>query len=135
MKHLFSLILCFFLALSITSCSKNPFEMQLESLQALEQAMRMNVDNPEALFLALDQCIEKYTPVWEQIAVATEHNSLDTLNRQINLKNEPLREVLNNIIDLDLEIQDRFKNDPELLRAYMERVRRIGTRELTTVNH
>ncbi len=118
----------FFCISLMTSCGKNQSEQILESLQAVETAMRQNVDDPEALFAELDKCIEQYTPVWEKSAHLLETTPKDSFQREMNLQIVKLRAVSQEIIDLDLEIQDRIQNQPELIKAYRDRIQRIGIR-------
>lgn len=88
--------------------------------------MRQNVDNPEGLLTELDKCIEQYAPVWEKSAHLLETTSKDSFQREMNLQIVKLRAVSQEIIDLDLEIQDRIQNNPEMLKAYQDRIHRIG---------
>ncbi len=110
----------------LPSCGKNHTEMVLESLQAVEYAMRTNLDDPEKMLVELDACIEKYGPVWDKSHHLLETQSKDSYRKEFNLQIVHLREVSREIIDLDLEIQDRLQDQPELLKAYEERVQRIG---------
>ena len=123
------LIFTAFLLLSLfllPSCGKNHSEMVLESLQAIEYVMRTNLDDPEKMLIELDACIEKYGPVWEKSHHLLETRSKDSYRKEFNLQIAQLRKTTSEIIDLDLEIQDRLQDRPELLKAYEERVQRIG---------
>ena len=131
LKWFCPLALCIALCF-LTACGKNTFEKQLEALQAIEKAMRMNVDNPEALFSALDECIEKYTPVWEESSRQMDFRTYESVSRELSLQDEEIRSSMSNIVDLDLEIQDRYEDNPEVLKAYFSRIRKIGIRELPT---
>ncbi len=128
MKRVIFLLIFVLCLCAFTGCGKNQSELILESLQAVETAMRQNVDNPEKLFAELDECIEKYAPVWEASSHLLEHRTKASFKKEFNLQIEDLRTVSQEIVDLDLEIQDRLKDQPELLKAYGERVRRIGAR-------
>lgn len=111
---------------TLPSCAKNHSEMVLESLQAIEYAMRTNLEDPEKLLTELDACIEKYGPVWEKSHHLLETRTKDSYKKEVNLQIVKLRATAREIIDLDLEIQDRLEDRPELLKAYEERVKRIG---------
>lgn len=121
-------VLLFLCLLFCTSCGKNHTEQVLESMQAVELAMRLNVDNPEGLFAALDQCIEKYKPVWEKSAHLLDTKSYESYMREYNLQVEELRKVQLSIINLDLEIQDNLKDNPEMLQKYYQKLGQLGAR-------
>ena len=121
-KVLFILICCLWL----TACGKNQTEQILESMQAVEMAMRLNVDNPEGLFAALDECIQKYQPVWDKSAILMDTMDYDTYLREYNLQVEALREVQLSIINLDLEIQDHLRDNPEMLQKYYQKLAQLG---------
>lgn len=107
-------------------CGKTQAEQLLESYDALGMAMRMNMDNPEALFQAMDDCIEKYGPVWEANRRILETRSSDSVDRELNLYETDLRASMLEMINLDLEILDRYQDRPDLIKAYQTRVQRIG---------
>ena len=54
----------------------------------------------------------------------------ESVSRELSLQDEEIRSSMSNIVDLDLEIQDRYENNPEVLKAYFSRIRKIGIREL-----
>ena len=123
MKKLLLLILC---CLWLTACSKNQPEQILESMQAVEMAMRLNVDTPEGLFKALDECIQKYQPVWEKSAILLDTMDYDAYVREYNLQVEALRDVQLSILNLDLEIQDHLRDNPEMLQKYYQKLAQLG---------
>lgn len=127
MKHYIYSIL-FLCLLFCTSCGKNHTEQVLESMQAVETAMRQNVNNPEGLFAALDSCIEKYQPVWDKGAHILDTMSRDSYLREYNLQVEALRKVQLSIINLDLEIQDNLRDNPEMLQKYYQKLGEIGAK-------
>lgn len=114
------------ISLLLISCGKNPSENQLESLIAVETALRMNVDNPDEMFRALDACIEQYRPVWQTMGHLHESRSEDSIKKEQGLQEAKIRDVMLRIVDLDLEIQDRYLSQPEILKAYHERISKIG---------
>ena len=125
-KFLFAfIILCL---LFCASCGKNQTEQILESMQAVEMAMRLNVDNPEGLFKALDECIEKYKPLWEKNTHLFDTMSYDAYIREYNLQVEDLRKVQLSIVNLDLEIQDNLRDNPEMLQKYYQKLSELGAR-------
>ncbi len=126
-KYFFALV--FICLLFCTACGKNHPEQVLESMQAVELAMRMNVDNPEGLFAALDECIVKYKPVWKKSAHLLETKSYESYMREYNLHVEALQKVQLSIINLDLEIQDNLRNDPEMLQKYFQKLEELGARD------
>lgn len=95
-------------------------------MQAVETAMRLNVDNPEGLLKALDECIEKYQPVWDKSAHLLESKSYDSYMREYNLQVEELRKVQLSIINLDLEIQDNLRDNPDMLQKYYQKLGQLG---------
>ena len=97
-------------------------------MQAVEMAMRLNVDNPEGLFAALDECIEKYKPVWEKNINLFDTMSYDAYMRENNLQVDALRNVQLSIVNLDLEIQDNLRNNPEMLQKYYQKLGELGAR-------
>ena len=97
-------------------------------MQAVETAMRLNVDNPEGLFKALDECIVKYQPVWDKGLHLLDTRSKDSYMREYNLQVEELRKVQLSIINLDLEIQDHLRDNPEMLQKYYQKLGEIGAR-------
>ena len=48
-----------------------------------------------------------------------------TVDRQLNVRSAQINQTIQNIIDLDLAIQDHLKDDPQMLSAYMDRIRKI----------
>ena len=113
------------LCTTIYGCQKEPVSRILESMQCFETAMRTNVDKPEPLLQSMDNCIEQYQDVWTEARTELMNNRPSTVDRQLNVNSVEINHTVQNIIDLDLAIQDHLKDNPQMLSAYMERIRRI----------
>lgn len=108
-------------------CGDTQAKQLLNSYEAVSMAMRMNMEDPEAVLSALDKCIEKYGPLWEASRQST--RSPEALDREMSQFDAEMREVIIELLDLDLEFQDRFRDNPEVIQAYMTRLERIGLGE------
>ena len=115
-------------ALLFSACAKPQADQVLDSLAEIETAMRLNVNDPDKLFLALDDCIEKYKAVWANSDKQNLEKDRDKLSQAYDIRAERIRKLTQSIVNLDLEIQDRLIDDPDRLRAYENRVSRIGFR-------
>ena len=114
-----------FLCIILSGCQKEPVSRILESMQCFETAMRQNVDKPDPLLKSMDNCIEKYQDVWTEARTELMQSRTTTVDRQLNVHSAQINQTIQNIIDLDLAIQDHLKDDPQMLSAYMDRIRRI----------
>lgn len=126
MKRLSHILIAATLLLS--ACAKPQADQVIESLAAIENAMRLNVNDPDKLFTELDVCIEKYQPVWAKSDLQNHVSDRDKVTQEYEIRAEKIRRHTFNIINLDLEIQDRLIDDPVRLKAYESRVARIGFR-------
>ena len=124
MKRLSHILIAATLLLS--ACAKPQADQ--ESLAAIENAMRLNVNDPDKLFTELDACIEKYQSVWAKSDLQNHVTDRDKVTQEYEIRAEKIRRHTFNIINLDLEIQDRLIDDPVRLKAYESRVARIGFR-------
>ena len=125
-QRLLLFILLLFCTFTFGGCADKYGVQMRESAQELEVILRMNVDHPEKLLTELDAYIVKYQPLWDRTKHILENRSDESVSREISTQLRYLDESFKNILDLDLEIQDTLQDRPELLRAYQERVRRIG---------
>ena len=108
------------------SCARDPWGDIVSTLNDVEFAMRTHVDDPDVLISELDRIIEKSGP-----ALAEAHRQIDntdqmTRERWLNIYKKDLLSTITRITDLDLEIQDRLKDNPEKLNAYISRINRLG---------
>ena len=124
MKFFLTLIL--FCACAFCGCADKYAVQTTQSMQELETILRRNVDHPDNLIPALDAYIEKYQDLWNRNQHVLELHSVNSIKREVNVQLKYLDESYRNILDLDLEIQDTLQDNPEMLHAYQERVRRIG---------
>ena len=109
-----------------TACAPDPWDQVIGTLCEIETVMRQNVDNPDRLMTELDRVIVSSGPVLEDAHRRIINGSASEGERKLNVNKKRLLEITGNITDLDLEIQDRLKDDPQKLNAYIERVNRLG---------
>lgn len=120
------------LAFLCVACHPSYISEMVEADQELEYVLRANLEDPDALLAALDAYIDKYQPLWDKNAehLKLEGKDLERVDakydREINVVGARVREIFLNIVDLDLEIQDRLQNDPQKLRDYQARIMKIG---------
>ena len=114
-----------FVGLTICGCQKDPVSRILESMHCFETAMRVNVDKPDTLLQSMDACIDKYQDVWTEARTKLINSRPSAVDRQLNVNSVEINRTTQNIIDLDLAIQDHLKDNPQMLSAYMNRIRRI----------
>ncbi|MBR4985168.1 MAG: hypothetical protein IKY83_05475 [Proteobacteria bacterium] len=113
--------------LLVSACEKPQADQIYESLTAIENAMRTHINEPEKLLTALDDCIDQYQDVWANSKVQEQTADRERLTQEYDIRADKLRQVMIHLVNLDLEIQDRLLDDPEMLRAYEARIARIGT--------
>ncbi len=94
-------------------------------MHCFETAMRVNVDKPDTLLQSMDACIDKYQDVWTEARTKLINSRPSAVDRQLNVNSVEINRTTQNIIDLDLAIQDHLKDNPQMLSAYMNRIRRI----------
>lgn len=114
----------------LSGCGKTQAAHLLESYEAVSMAMRVNMENPDAVLAALDDCIVKYGEFWETTRRSLETRSPEALDREMNQYDAEFRAIIIELLNLDLEFQDRFYDRPEVLQAYYSRLKRIGMGEL-----
>jgi len=88
--------------------------------------MRQNRLNPDALTLKLDQWVKENQPAWEKIRREYAQLSETGIERELGAYEKRIRQTMTNILDLDLEIQDRLRNDPQRMADYQQAFRRTG---------
>ena len=128
MHKLISLILCL-VAFLLISCAPDPWDQVVGSLNELETVMRQNVEDPDKLIVELDRLIETKQPELRDAHQRIINGSVSTGDRKLNANKQKLLDVIVRITDLDLEIQDRLRDDPQKLYAYMKRVNQLGVFE------
>jgi len=108
------------------ACAPDPWDQVLGTLDEVESVMRLNVEDPDKLISELDRVIETSRPVLRDAHRRIIHGSASEGERKLNVKKQKFLDVVNRITDLDLEIQDRLKDDPQKLNAYIARVNQLG---------
>ena len=122
MRHYILFFILFIVSMMVTSCSKEPIKLVLDSMHCMENAMRINLDKTEALLSEMDVCIEKYRPIWEQTPDLYSQYSDESLRKEIIIYVTEYNKTLQHIMDLDLAIQDRLKDNPQMRAEYMKRI-------------
>ncbi len=123
-KWLLSLI-CAAMFLCI-ACAPDPWDQVLGTLDEVETVMRVNVEDPDKLLSELDRVISSSRPVLRDAHSRIINGSVSEGERKLNVNKQRFLDVVSRITDLDLEIQDRLKDDPQKLNAYIERVNQLG---------
>lgn len=123
------IVLGWIMACGVFGCARATSDELIESYIALETVMERYADNPSALFSAMDDCIEKYAPVWTRAHHILETKNFEHTVKEYNVRSKTLTAHMQRLLDLDLEIQDRLKSRPDLLIEYNQRVQRIGRQD------
>lgn len=119
-------LLLLFVSFATMACTPEPSVRLLESLKAIEIVMQDNATQPELLVVELESCIKKHQDIWAELIQKFDGYSEDQLMRELGARESELRIVMTHILDLDLEIQDRIANQPELRDRYLAAIRSIG---------
>ena len=128
--HKFIAIILYALVFLSVSCAPDPWEQVVGTLDEIETVMRQNVEDPDKLIAELDRVIETKHPVIKEAHQRIIYeDSISKGERKLNVNKKKLLDVVSRITDLDLEIQDRLRDDPQKLNAYMERVNQLGVLE------
>jgi len=88
--------------------------------------MRQNRRDPDALILKLGHWANENQLAWEKIRNEYAQLSETGIERELSAYEKRIRQTMTNILDLDLEIQDRLRNDPERMSGYQQAFRRTG---------
>lgn len=112
----------------LTACSPSPAQQLLDSYRDLASVMERYADDPLHLFDAMDDCIARYQPLWQKTHAldTSDEREKSAVEKSFQMHKQDFYDEILNLVNLDLQIQDQLKNDPELLRAYMERIQKIG---------
>ncbi|MCL2326630.1 MAG: hypothetical protein FWC40_09080 [Proteobacteria bacterium] len=124
--HLLRHSLPIVLAAALLACSPAPSAQVLESLNSIESIMRQNRRDPDALILKLGHWANENQLAWEKIRNEYAQLSETGIERELSAYEKRIRQTMTNILDLDLEIQDRLRNDPERMSGYQQAFRRTG---------
>ena len=110
----------------LTGCSKDPLERSIERFDALTAVLEANKHDPGRLLTEFDTFLKDNNAGW--IADRAELEALDTESQgKLEAKHErEMERAFKAFMDVSLEIQERLKNDPQTLQAFVERLDAIG---------
>lgn len=126
MKRTIFIVLCCLAVVFSAGCSRSYSKDLLGSYEELERIMSVYSAQPDKLMPALDDYIARNREVWCRVVEAESRVDSDTIDRDYSMNEKQIVEILKKILNLDLVIQDNLRDDPEALRAYMQRVANIG---------
>ena len=112
--------------LLFAACAEKHSVQMTKSVQELETILSSHVEDIDGMLPELDAYIVKYQPLWDRNFHIFERMNGDDVVRELSTQLKTLDESYLHILNLDLEIQDILRDDPVRLKAYQDRIRRIG---------
>ncbi len=122
MKHFTLVLLLTVYLLLASACAKSPEYVLLDSFDDIESIMRDNVEDPDTLIQKLNEYSAAHHDDWQNMINKFETIGEENVTRALDQHQERLRQTLLNIVNLDLEIQDRLQDDPVRMTAYQKAI-------------